>query len=159
LSGASEDAGLLGILSAFNYHDLEVGGGEEVPSGYHGNAAFGSWEQALGAQQTMRVTAMSHRDFDVPRTFSLVQGFGQSEPAFEIYDFKIQDRQRYIVSYDDRESGPLADSMQLRMSLRDSRSSRSGSGPEGRRSPSPNTTSRRLASAGTGAKRSAKAIR
>ncbi len=119
LSGATDDTGLLGILSAWNFHDLEVGGGEEVPSGYHGNAAFGSWEQAVGAQQTIRVTGMSHRDFDVQRTFSLVTGFGQTEPAYELYNFKIQDRQRYIVSYDDRESNALSDTMQLRLSLRD----------------------------------------
>ncbi len=118
LSGVGENFGWLGIGSAWEYDDLEIADGEVVPfTGYHGNAAFGSWEQALGSDRTLRVTAMSHRDFDVPRTFILVPGFGQDEATHQVYDFKLQDRRRYQLMYDDRLDGGFADQIQLRLSF------------------------------------------
>lgn len=120
LSGAGAQTGLLGILSGWRFDDLEVGGGDEFPStGYQGHGSFGSWEQALDSERSLRLSLMSHRDFEVPRTFNLVPGYGQTESSHVLYDFKLLDRRRYVLTYDDRSDGPFADRMQVRVSRRD----------------------------------------
>ena len=119
LSGASESFGWLGVLSAANYHDLEGANGERQPfTGYHSNSAFGTLETDLGDARNLRFSAMVHRDFDVPRTFQLVPGFGRYQAPFEQYDFKLQERERYQWTFDDRSDGGFADRMQARLSVR-----------------------------------------
>jgi outer membrane receptor protein involved in Fe transport len=119
LSGAFEDDGWLAIGSYHDYGDLTAGDGEEVDNtGYDGNGWFASWEHALGAERTLRFAASRTRDLDVPRTDRMNTGFGQTEPASEEWFYKLQDRERYVLAYDDRSAGGLTDQMQVRLSLR-----------------------------------------
>jgi len=119
LSGANEVIGARGILGAGDWHDLRAGDGEEqAHTGYRASAAFGSLDFALGEEKSLRVMTMVHSDFDVPRTFDLVPGFGQTEPAYQLYDFALQEREMAVVTYDDFDLGGAADRMQVRLSAR-----------------------------------------
>lgn len=119
LSDAGDDFGWLGVFSAEDWDDLEAGDGEEQPfTGYHNVSSFGSADWAIDEARTLRVSALIHRDFDVPRTFSVVPGFGQDEPSFAKYDFVLQEREQAILSWDDREAGGVADRFQLRLFAR-----------------------------------------
>ena len=118
-SGASQRVGVFAAVSSEDWGDLTAGGGEEQPfTGYDNVAAFGSVDVALDQDRNLRVTALLHRDFDVPRTFSLVPGFGQSEPSFAQYDFQLQEREQILLALDDAQGGLLGDTMQLRLYVR-----------------------------------------
>ncbi len=118
-SWASENNGLLATWSGWRWGDLTAGNNTPQPfTGYEGNALFGSWNLALGPKRMLRTTARINRDFDVPRTDKLVAGYGQTEPTHEIWDYTLQDRRGYIVSYDDENATSWFDAMQLRLSLR-----------------------------------------
>jgi len=114
---AQEHDGWLLIGSLHDWDDLESADGTVDNTGYHGQAWFGSWEHAYTSERSLRVTASRTRDFDVPRTDRLNVGFGQTQPADAENMFRVQDRERYQLTYTD-ESGGLADSMQARLSLR-----------------------------------------
>jgi len=119
LSGALANDGLLGIGSYHDWSDLTAGAGEEVEhTGYDGNGLFASWEHALGAERALRFSAARTRDYDVPRSDRMNVGYGQTEPANEEWYYALQDRERYLLAYDDRRAGGLCDSMQVRLSLR-----------------------------------------
>ena len=110
LSFAAEDWGAIGVLSGWDWDDLEAADGEvQGATGYDGVGAFGSAEVALGGKSSLRVMTMVHRDFDVPRTFSLVPGFGQTEASHQRYTFSLQERESTVLTYDDRDPGPIAD--------------------------------------------------
>jgi hemoglobin/transferrin/lactoferrin receptor protein len=119
VSAATADDGLLGIASTHDWQDLESGGGETIEhTGFEGTALFGSWLHAMGSERTLRLAMSRTRDFDVPRTDRLNTGFGQTGPANEEWSYALQDRERAVLTYDDQEGGGLADSMQVRLSLR-----------------------------------------
>ena len=119
LSGAGSCVGLYGLFSADDWHDLEAGEGEiQEATGYRSVTGFGSADFLIDDARSLRVMTLVHRDFDVPRTFSMVPGFGQDEPSFAKYFFTLQEREIGILTYDDAEPGVLADRMQLRLSAR-----------------------------------------
>lgn len=119
LSGAGASHGWLGVISGANWGDLTAGAGVEQPfTGYHTGAGFGSFECELDPNRTLRVTSFLHRDFDVPRTFQVVPGFGQSSPSFARYDFALQERAQTTLTLEDDEAFGLADRMQLRLFAR-----------------------------------------
>ncbi|MEW6074642.1 MAG: TonB-dependent receptor [Planctomycetota bacterium] len=119
-TGATARHGGLAIASGYDYGNLEAGDGvEQHATAFHGNSAFGAWDWSLGAEKNLRLTGMAHRDFDVPRTFNLVPGYGQTEPSYAQYVFLVQDRRRAVLTYDDRDPAWLADDLQVRLSLRE----------------------------------------
>lgn len=119
LSGAFANDGWLAVGSFHDWDDLTAGDDQEVPNtGYDGYGWFGAWEHALGAERTLRFSASRTEDTDVPRTDRLNVGFGQTQPSNAEWDYSLQDRQRYVLTYDDRTDGGIADSMQVRLSLR-----------------------------------------
>ncbi len=114
---ATERDGFFAVGSLHDWENVEIPGGTVPNTGYHGQNWFGSWEHAFAESQRLRLTASRTRDFDVPRTDRLNAGFGQSQPADLEHLFKLQDRERYQLTYTDDSSG-LADAMQSRLSLR-----------------------------------------
>ncbi len=118
LSGAWGSGGLIGIGSFQDWAKLESASGDVENTGYDGHAWFGAWSQKVGDDRLLRVSAARTRDFDVPRTDRLNAGFGQTQPASAEFHFKLQDRERAIVSLDDTDAGWLADQVQWRLSLR-----------------------------------------
>jgi hemoglobin/transferrin/lactoferrin receptor protein len=118
LSWAGADDGLLGIGSFHDWNDLESADGTVPHTGYEGGGLFGSWMHALDRERTLRLTLSRTRDEDVPRTDRMNTGFGQTQPANDEWFYNLQDRERAVLSYDDREGGGIADEMQLRLSLR-----------------------------------------
>lgn len=118
VSGATRRHGWLGIVGAHDWDDLRTADGEADFTGYGGKSGFAAWEMALDAQRSLRTTASVTRDDDVPRTDRLVAGFGQTNPANSEFDYRVQDRRRFVVAYEDREGGALADRVQARVSLR-----------------------------------------
>jgi len=119
LSAAGRRHGWVGIVSGGDWDDLVGGGGDEQEfTGYHTGSAFGSYEFALDADRTLRVVSWINRDVDVPRTFQVVPGFGQSEAPFSKYDFSLQEREQTTLTYEDNEPFGLADRMQLRLFAR-----------------------------------------
>lgn len=124
--GASESVALSkafahdGILLTGSFHEwneLESAAGTVDNTGYHGQGAFGSWEHAFDREHRLRFSASRTRDFDVPRTDRLNVGFGQSNPSDSEHLFRVQDRERYQLTYTDESSG-FTDAMQVRLSLR-----------------------------------------
>jgi outer membrane receptor protein involved in Fe transport len=119
VSGAWSSGGVIGIGSYHDWDDLTAGDGEEVEhTGYHGNGVFAAYEQALGLDRTLRFSAARTRDFDVPRSDRMNAGFGQTTAPNEEWFYSLEDRERYILSYDDRAAGGLSDAMQVRLSVR-----------------------------------------
>jgi len=116
-NGAAADFGWVAIGMLQDWEDLEAASGTVANTGYHGQAWFGSWDQALGPERNLRFTASRTRDFDVPRTDRLNVGFGQTNPADSEHTFNVQDRERYQLTYSDRSSG-FSDQMQARVSVR-----------------------------------------
>lgn len=123
-SGATENLGWLGVLTYQDYGDLENGDGEEQPTAYDGVSGFGSLDWALGDQRGLRFTALISQDFNVPRTDRVTVGFGQTQPSFELWQFQLQDRRRYALTYTDDGGGLFADRMEARLSLRTYREER-----------------------------------
>jgi hemoglobin/transferrin/lactoferrin receptor protein len=118
LEGSWGDHGGLGVASGWDFNDLKTADDRVVPNtGYSGFAWFGSYEYALGARRTVRLTGRVSRDFDVPRTDRMNPGFGQTQPASQDWRYAVQDRRGYLVSYTDERPGALADRMQLRLGL------------------------------------------
>ena len=72
----------------------------------------------LGDERDLRFTASVHKDFDVPRTDRLIVGFGQTQPASEVFEFSLQDRRRWVMAYTDRSRYSFADVAQVRASFR-----------------------------------------
>lgn len=118
VSGATDSNGWLGVLSGQRWEDLRSGDGEVDHTGYSGQGYFGSWVHALDQHRSLRATTQITKDFHVPRTDRLNVGFGQTNPADSEHEFRLQNRQRTILAFDDHESGVLADSMQVRASFR-----------------------------------------
>jgi outer membrane receptor protein involved in Fe transport len=118
VSGAFQDHGWLAIGGYHNWNELEAGSGDVQHTAYHGDTYFGSWTSALDASRTLRATSSITRDFDVPRTDRLNAGYGQTQPSNAEYEYAIQDRQRFVLSYEDRAAGALADVVQARASFR-----------------------------------------
>ena len=118
LSYATPSDGFLGIGTLFDWEDLESADGEVDHTAYHGESWFGSWTHAFDPEHSLRVVGSRARDFDVPRTDRLNPGFGQTQPSDAEHEFSIQDRERFVVAYEDTAPGVLADSMQVRLSLR-----------------------------------------
>jgi outer membrane receptor protein involved in Fe transport len=118
ISGAGANDGVLGIGSFHDWSDLESGDGTVENTGYEGGGLFGSWVHALDGERTLRLALSRTRDEDVPRTDRMNAGFGQTQPANEEWFYSVQDRERAVLTYDDREAGALADEMQVRLSLR-----------------------------------------
>jgi len=125
LYGAGSRHGWIGVVSGADWDDLRAGDGERQElTGYRTTAAFGSLEYALEEGRTLRAIAWVHRDFDVPRTFQVVAGFGQVEPPFAKYDFALQEREQSTLIYEDRAGNALADQMDLRLYARSYREQR-----------------------------------
>lgn len=119
LSWAGEDDGVLGILGLQEWKDLRAGDDEvQEFTGYNGNSAFGSWAHALDSQRSLRVHGWIDREFDVPRTDRLVAGYGQTQPSNSVWNYKLQDRQSWQLTFDDREAGILAERVQARVAFR-----------------------------------------
>lgn len=125
LSGAGERHGWYGVLSGAQWDDLVAGGGREQEStGYHTGAGFGSLEHCLDEARALRFVAWTHRDFDVPRTFSVVPGYGQTTAPFARYDFALQEREQATLTYEDREAFGLAGRLEARLFARSYREQR-----------------------------------
>lgn len=118
LSGALESHGWLAVGGYHNWNELEAGSGEVQNTAYHGESYFGAWESKLGGARTLRATSSITRDFDVPRTDRLNVGYGQTQPSNAEYEYSVQDRQRFVLAYEDRQVGALADVVQARASFR-----------------------------------------
>ena len=65
-----------------------------------------------------------NRTFGVPRTDQLVPGFGQTLPSYDVWNYSLQDRRGYVLSYSDEERGAFVDRIQARLSLRTYREQR-----------------------------------
>ena len=118
-SGATSSVGWLAILGGQDFDDLRAGEGLDQPfTGYRSTSGFGSVDVALTEGRTLRAMYSVNRDFDVPRTFLVVPGFGQTEPSFAQFDFALQERERTVLSFDDSTPGGFADSLQVRLSAR-----------------------------------------
>jgi outer membrane receptor protein involved in Fe transport len=117
-SWAGEADGLFATAGWEDWGDLRSGGGQEWPTAYDGGALFGSWTHDLGPGRGLRLTALASRQADVPRTDRLVTGFGQTQPANDVWDYALQDRRRYVGAYTDASSGGFADRFDVRLSLR-----------------------------------------
>jgi outer membrane receptor protein involved in Fe transport len=117
-SWAGQADGLLASAGWEDWGDLRSGGGEEWPTAYDGGSLFGSWVHDLAPGRSLRLTALASRQTDVPRTDRLVTGFGQTQPANEVWDYALQDRRRYVAAYTDATPGGLSDRMDVRLSLR-----------------------------------------
>jgi outer membrane receptor protein involved in Fe transport len=118
LSGSSSATGWLGIGSYEVWNELHTGDGEVENTGYHAAAAFGSWERAFDEWRTLRFTARIHRDFDVPRTDRMNIGYGQTQPANELFNFHVQSSEGYTLSWADTAPAALADQWHARVFLR-----------------------------------------
>ncbi|MCC6409101.1 MAG: TonB-dependent receptor [Planctomycetes bacterium] len=118
VSGAFEDHGWLAVGGYHNWNELEAGSGEVQNTAYHGESYFGSWVSQLGEGRTLRATTSITRDFDVPRTDRLNPGFGQTQPSNAEFEYAVQDRQRFVLAYEDRHGGAFADVVQARASFR-----------------------------------------
>ena len=116
---ATERVGVFGAVSTEDWGDLTAGDGFEQPfTGYDNVAAFGSVDVDLDEFRSLRVTGLLHRDFDVPRTFSVVPGFGQDQASFSFYEFNLQEREQILVALDDAAGGLLGDTMEARFFAR-----------------------------------------
>ena len=125
LSGAGERHGWIGVLSGAEWDDLVAGGGErQEETGYHTGAGFGSFEWALDEGRTLRASTWVNRDFDVPRTFQVVPGFGQSQATFERYDFALQEREQSVLTLEDDLDAIHGDRLQARLFARSYREQR-----------------------------------
>ena len=69
------------MLAFVDRENLHTADGEVDFTGYDSNSAFGSWVHGFDRYRTLRLSALLHRDFDVPRTDRLITGFGQTQPA------------------------------------------------------------------------------
>jgi len=118
LSGASSRFGWTVVGGYHDYDTLHTADGEVPNVGYEGDSYFGSFEAMLDPDRSLRATAMMTRDYDVPRTDRMNAGFGQTNPANDEYFFNVQDRQRYVLAYNDRSGGALADIFEARLSYR-----------------------------------------
>lgn len=118
LSWAGAEDGLLGIGSFHEWEDLQSADGTVPFTGYDGGGLFGSWTHAIDRERTLRLALSRTRDEDVPRTDRMNTGFGQTQPANAEWFYDLQDRERAVLTYDDREAGAIADEMQVRLSLR-----------------------------------------
>ena len=114
---ATEHSGTLAIGEVHGWGDVRTGRNDTPPTGYHGTQWFGSQEFAFDAHNTLRATARIHRDFDVPRTDRLITGFGQTQPSFDRFDFALQERQTFALTYD--HDGGSWGSVQARVYLRE----------------------------------------
>ncbi|MBL8863644.1 MAG: TonB-dependent receptor [Planctomycetes bacterium] len=119
LAGATGGFGAFIAGSWHEWNELQTAEGELPNTGYSGGGTFGSVETLLGARSSLRATASWTRDVDVPRTDRLNPGFGQTNPSNAEFLYAAQDRRRYVLTYDDRSAGPLADQVQVRGSLRE----------------------------------------
>lgn len=118
-STANETVGVFATASTEDWGDLRVGGGDtQAFTGYDNVSFFSSVDVALDEARNLRVTGLLHRDFDVPRTFSVIPGFGQDAPSFAQYDFQLQEREQILVALDDANGGGFGDAMQLRVFAR-----------------------------------------
>ena len=117
LSHASAGSAWLGVLGAHDWDTLHAADGEVDNTGYEGDSLFGTFESALGAARSLRVSGMVTRDYDVPRTDRLNTGFGQTQPANEEFDFALQDRRRVVLAYTDG-SDAFVDALEARLSFR-----------------------------------------
>jgi len=118
LSDAYTRNAWLFVGSAHDWGDLQSAEGEVPNTGYHGNALFGSWETLVGEKRSLRLTSAITKDYDVPRTDRLNEGFGQTQPSNSEFDFAIQDRQRFVLAYDDRSENLFVDALEARVSYR-----------------------------------------
>jgi hemoglobin/transferrin/lactoferrin receptor protein len=119
LSGAGRRHGWVGIVSGGDWDDLESGNGDvQELTGYHSASAFGSYEHAIDSARTLRIVSWFNRDYDVPRTFQVVPGFGQMEAPFSRYDFTLQEREQTTLTYEDEEAFGIADRLQVRLFAR-----------------------------------------
>jgi hemoglobin/transferrin/lactoferrin receptor protein len=117
-SAAYGNHGGLGVASGFDFESYKAGENQSVDNtAYHGHSYFGSYEYAVGAQQTLRLTGTVSRDFNVPRTDKLNVGYGQTEPTHSDWRYSLQDRNGWVLSYTDEEPGEVADRMQVRVNL------------------------------------------
>ncbi len=117
LGVATASDGFFAVGSLHDWENVEAPDQTIPNTGFHGQNWFGSWEHAFSDLRRLRFTASRTRDFDVPRTDRLNTGFGQTQPSDLEHLFKVQDRERYQLTYTDESSG-FADSMQSRFSLR-----------------------------------------
>lgn len=115
LSHATEREGTYVSGSAYDWGDVRSSGDDRVPNtGYHGNDFFASEEFAVDGARSLRATARIHRDFDVPRTDRLNTGYGQTQPSDERWDYQLQERETFQLTYTDREANGFWDGMQIR---------------------------------------------
>ena len=119
VTGAGRRHGWVGIVSGGDWDDLEAGNGDTQEfTGYHSASAFGSYEHTLDRARTLRIVSWFNRDYDVPRTFQVVPGFGQTVAPFARYDFTLQEREQTTLTYEDEEAFGIADRMQVRLFAR-----------------------------------------
>jgi hemoglobin/transferrin/lactoferrin receptor protein len=117
-SGAFGSHGWFAGLGYHNWNELEAGSGEVQHTAYHGESYFGSWDMRIDPLRSLRAISSITRDFDVPRTDRLEVGFGQTQPSNAEFEYAVQDRQRFVLAYEDRSPGLFADVMQARASFR-----------------------------------------
>ena len=118
-------AGFYASISGRQFDDLRTGGGEIAEfTGFDGWSVFLSGDVELAEDRILRYTARLNRDFDVPRTDTLVTGFPSvvggppTPPGDDQRDFVLQEQWSHLLSYDDRSEGGFADRFSARLSYR-----------------------------------------
>lgn len=119
LEGALEEHSLITIGSLRDFNDLTVKEDERIPFiGYKGHSLFGAYEYAVGDRKTIRLSARLNSDSAVPRTDKLLPGFNQPLGAtHEQYQYTLQDRRGFQLSYTDNKPGRIFDGLQVRASI------------------------------------------
>ncbi|MFN0009390.1 MAG: TonB-dependent receptor [Planctomycetota bacterium] len=117
-SGSMEQDAWLLIGSGARWNELRTGDGVVEFTGYDTGALFGSFVHDFDDERSLRLTGRVHRDFHVPRTDRLIQGYGQTQPSNEEFDFVLQDNSALTLAYTDEGEHALCDRMQARTFLR-----------------------------------------
>jgi len=112
-SGERDALYVQGTQSVWN--ELESADEEQDFTGYHSNGVFGSYTRELDRHRMLRLSIRVHRDFDVPRTDRLVTGYGQTQPANQVFNFSLQEQEGYVAELVDTERRSFADSLHARL--------------------------------------------
>lgn len=118
LSYGFENDGVLLGGSFQDWQKLRSGDGDVENTGYHGQSWYGSWEHRLSDTGYLRLSAMRTRDFGIPRSDRMNVGFQQTQPSDAENFFTLQDRERYLLAWNEKSTG-FSDDMQVRLSLRE----------------------------------------
>ena len=108
-----QGASFVGGLTFQDYSDRETANGKVVPSAYRAKAADAKVLFDFGSNAELAISAQVLEQPSTPRTDELVPGYGQSEPASEIFQFQPNRRSFLHGRYRRDLGGGWADDMQL----------------------------------------------